>query len=70
MKFDEDENPLPQGWTSNSKAIEDTHHFWADRGIDLSQEEGREALHNMGWFVELLTQWTTNQQEQDHEQNE
>ena len=70
MKFADDDRLLPQGWTSDKEAIEQTRRFWKGRGAALSEDEGREALHNMSSFVELLTRWSTTEEEQDDEEHQ
>jgi len=53
-----EDRPLPQGWTLNEEAVEQTQAFWADRtNLPMSSDEAKDALFNMASFVALLSSW-------------
>ena len=57
---------LPQGWTLNREAITATQEFWRGHDVELSEEEAREAIHNMAAFVSLLDSWSHPADDAEH----
>lgn len=55
----DDHGSLPQGWTLNKQAVEQTQDFWAKRaGVSLTVDEAREGIHNMAMFADILLTWS------------
>lgn len=61
---------MPQGWTLNREAISTTQEFWGRRDVELTEEEAREALHNMAAFISLLDSWSQPGDDAEHRSGE
>lgn len=56
----QEDQKSPQHACLQSKAsIAETQEFWKRRtGVDLTEDEAREALQNMEGFVALVSEWS------------